>query len=170
LAIEGENLILVVIAGVVRMRRAVPDDLIIPVAAVAGVCACVPLADLRSVVAVLAEDRRDKGAFGRIVRAAWIDAFHGHRLHGVLQAAGEQTGPRGHAPGAEIRAREADALGGQLVDVWRLDPIGRFGIAAQGLIGLIVGVDEQDVGSFGICRPKARAESRQQAACKQQSS
>ena len=55
-AMIRNGLIVVVMTRRIGVRRAIPDDLEVPVAAVAGVDAGVPFADLRRVVPVLAED------------------------------------------------------------------------------------------------------------------
>ena len=91
-AVEGQNLIDVVIAGVLRMGGTIPNDLVVPIAAETGVGACMPLADLRGLVALPTEFRRPERALLRIVLAAWIAPLHGHRLDSVLQMASEQAG------------------------------------------------------------------------------
>src|SRR5688500_20407990 len=81
----------VIIAGVCRMGRTVPDDLIVPVAAVAGIGAGVPLADLRRLIAVLAEHRREERSEERRVgkayraessRCTYRDSTDGYGLFG----------------------------------------------------------------------------------------
>ena len=51
-----DRLVVVVVAGRLGISRPVPDDLIIPVAAEAGIRSGVPLADVRRRVSVLAEN------------------------------------------------------------------------------------------------------------------
>src|SRR5262249_57321310 len=99
---EGEQLLLVVRPGIVGVLGPVPDDLVVPVAAEAGVGAGVPLADLGRVVAVLAEQRRPERALLRVVGTAGILALHPHRLDAVRMPAGKDRGPRRDAPPAQV--------------------------------------------------------------------
>src|SRR5262249_13037147 len=132
-AVEGQQLPLVVGAGVAGVLRPVPDDLVIPVASEAGVRAGGAPADLGCPDAVAAAQGGPEGARFGVVGAAGVRTFHAHRLDAVRLLAGEQRGPRRHAPAAEIGPMEAHAVTGQGVDVGRLDPRPGFGIAADGL-------------------------------------
>ena len=148
-AVEGQDLIGIIIAGVLGFAGAVPDDLIIPVTAEARVGAGVPLADLRGVVALFPKLRRHERRLGGIVTAAGIFAGHRHALDAVLQAAREQRGARRHAPRAEIAPFEAHAALREAVDVRRFDPVRAGAVAAEGFVGLVVGVDEENIGPLG---------------------
>ena len=64
-------------------------------------------------------------------------------------SAGEHGGAGGHAPGAVVGGKEADALFGEAVDVGCFDPGVGFFVATEGAVGVVVGVDEEDVGAFG---------------------
>src|SRR5947208_488941 len=52
LAIALDDLVAVIDASVLRVLGPVPDNLVIPVAAIAGVRACVPLADLSRLITI----------------------------------------------------------------------------------------------------------------------
>src|SRR5207248_11344886 len=80
LAVEREDLALVVGPGVLGVLGPVPHDLIVPVAAEPGVGAGVPLADLGGVVAVLAEQGGPERALLRVVGATGVRALHPHGL------------------------------------------------------------------------------------------
>ena len=149
-AVEGEELIGVIVAGVFRMAGSVPDDLVIPVAAEAGVGAGVPLADLRRVVALLPKLRGHERTLRGIVTAPGVGALHRHALDAVLEPAGEQRRARWHAPRAEVAALETHALRGQAVDVRRLHPRRAGAVTAQCFVGLVVGENEKDVRSRDV--------------------
>ena len=148
-AVEGQDLIGIIIAGVLRMAGPVPDDLVIPIAAKARVGAGVPLADLRGVVALLPKLRRHERRLCRIVTAARILAGHRHAHDAVLQSPREQRSARRHAPRSEVAALEAHAALRERVDVRRLDPVGSGTVAADGLVGFVVGENEENVGPLG---------------------
>ena len=66
----------------------------------------------------------------------------------ALAAAGDHAGAGGHADGsAGVGAAEADAAGGQRVEVGRAD--GGVASAAEGVPALLVGGDEEEVGWLG---------------------
>src|SRR5688572_30281032 len=57
-AVDREDLPFVISAGVLRVLRPIPDDLVIPITSPARVVARVPLADVRGLVTAFAEDLR----------------------------------------------------------------------------------------------------------------
>ena len=145
LAIDAHDLRFVVGTGVFGMQRAIPNDLMIPIAPPTGVSAGVPLADLCGVVALLAHFRWNEGALLWIVSTARVFALHRHGLDAVRKAPGEHGGTRWHAPGAKIGGMEADAVFCQRINVRGLHPGPGAWVAAHGFGGLVVGVDEEDV-------------------------
>src|SRR5262249_25128432 len=89
LAVESQQLLLVVGPGVVRVFGPVPDDLVVPIAAEPRVRAGVPLADLGGVVAVRPELRRPERTLLRVVGAAGVLPLRPHRLDAVRVVPGE---------------------------------------------------------------------------------
>jgi hypothetical protein len=59
----------------------------------------------------------------------------------------EQRRARGRASGTHIEVCESNALTVELIQVWR--PEHRIPVAAQVAVTLIVGDDEDDIGTFG---------------------
>ena len=108
-----------------------------------------PFADLGGEVTFLAEDFGPEGALDGVVLAAGVGAFHARGFDAVGVAAGQHGGAGGHAPGAVIGGEGADALFGEAVDVGSFDPGVGFLVATQGAVGVIVGIDKEDVGAFG---------------------
>ena len=162
-----DHLIVVVVAGVFRETGSVPDLLKIPVSSEPGVGAGVPLADVGGGVAVFAEDGGPKAALRGIVLAAWILTFHAHGLDAELEVTGEHGGAGGHAPGADVGMGEADAGFCQRIHVGCLDPRPCLRVAADGAVAVVIGVDEEDVGSFlrgGRGRGDARDEGSEEEA------
>ena len=92
-AIGLDELVLVVVACVLRIAGTVPHLLEIPVASRPGVGAGVPLADLGRLVAMLPKDFGPKGTFLGIVFTAGILALHAHALDPVLVMPRQQGGP-----------------------------------------------------------------------------
>ena len=148
-ALVGDGLVVVVVLAGFGVFRAIPDELVVPVAAEAGIGTGVPFADLGGEVAFLAEDFGPERAFFGVVFAARVGAFHAHGFDAVGVSAGEHGGAGGHAPGAVVGGKEADALFGEAVDVGCFDPGVGFFVATEGAVGVVVGVDEEDVGAFG---------------------
>ncbi len=66
---------------------------------------------------------------------------------------GQQRGPRRHAPGADVGVSEPDAFGRESVDVGRLHPVPGFRVATDRPVGMVVSVDEEDVGTVVFVFP-----------------
>ena len=68
--------------------------------------------------------------------------------------AGEHRGAAGPADRVGHEAAvEPHPLPGQPVDVRRLDQPARVAVGADGLVGMVVGEDEDDVGAIAVRQP-----------------
>ena len=117
----------------------------VPVIEAGGIGHQVPLAEDRGLVAGGLEQ------FGkRDLRAVEAAVGVVEEAVGVAVLAGEDGGPRRPADGVGHEAPvEAHALLRDAIDVGRLDQLPRIAIGADGLVGVVVGEDEDDVGPLG---------------------
>jgi len=94
---------------------------------------------------MLPKDFGPKGTFLGIVFTAGILALHAHALDPVLVMTRQQGGPRRHAPSTDVGGGKTHAVGSQGIDVRCLHPRIGLGVTAYGPMGVIIGVDEQDI-------------------------
>ena len=85
--LKGNQLVVVVGAGVLGELRPIPDDLEIPIPSISCIRARMPLADLSGRVACLFERAHPKWSFFDRIRP-WIVSFHPHGLDAVGEFSG----------------------------------------------------------------------------------
>lgn len=128
-----------------RVPRAVPNDLVIPIATKARVHSGMPLANLRRLVSLFTKYAGPEWTLLRVVGTPRILAFHAHRVNAPLMPSSQHCRPRGHAPGADIRGSKAHTVVRQRIDVRRIHPVKGLRIATHRAMRMIVRVDEQNI-------------------------
>ena len=140
--VHFNDLIIKIIACVLRVFGATPNKLVIPIASVPAIDAGMPFADLSGCVSVLPKHPWPKGTFLRIIYTAGILALHPQRRYAILVVPGQHGRPRGHAPGGNVGVRETNALGGERIYVGCFNPGIGFVITADRPVRLVVRIDK----------------------------
>ena len=91
-AVLHDELVVVVVGGIIHVFGAVPDDLVIPVPAEPVISSCMPFPDMCSGVAVFTKDTRPETTLLWVVNASGVLPFHPHGFDSMLLKPGQQRG------------------------------------------------------------------------------